>query len=508
MNYVFENINGEQYLKIKEFLLDNFSGQSLTNIPHTIESLKFPSQKVSLIYYNSLKVMVQGSSSELDTIIRKMKEKLKLECKSEIKKKLPSQGEHTLSKEFIIGFDESGRGETFGSLFVGGVKVSKADLDYLYGMVGSKNMRTLSFQEIESLFNAVKNKFEYFVERIPANEIDSMSLTVLLDRKNLVLIDKLSENPSNEAFIFDDYGVGFELADRLDEFRSKNAEVIVEPNADVNFVASSLASLVARRARLLEMKKLSQENVLIDPDTGKRVYFISGSASNEETKLYLITFRKLFPYSDLPPFVRKKWANVKTIEEEYPKKNFNLCFECTDCGKQCHKLCIYLNPLQKVTELFCPLCGKEIKPEEIKGFFSKNPLIIDTSSIISRVITKDLNTSQYFEGCKFIIPSMLYEELDSKQPSIKVGGNREIEELRNFHEKGRISLEEFDDIEDYSDVMNDKKFMRVIRFKNGIMFTKDWNLSGFSELGAFVVQIVEDKKSYFKKINKNRLSFD
>jgi len=77
---------------------------------------------------------------------------------------------------------------------------------------------------------------------------------------------------------------------------------------------------------------------------------------------------------------------------------------------------------------------------------------------------------------------------------------REIEDLRKLHEKQEISIAEFD-VEDYSEVKNDKKFLRVLRSKNGVMLTKDANLANFSEIKEFVIHIIDNKESYVKKIS-------
>jgi uncharacterized protein YacL len=128
---------------------------------------------------------------------------------------------------------------------------------------------------------------------------------------------------------------------------------------------------------------------------------------------------------------------------------------------------------------------------------------MDTSALISRILSKDLATSKYLNGCCFIIPSVAYEEMDTKQPSKKAGGANEIQYIRQNEKTGLIKLLEFN-VEDYSDVANDKKFLRVIQAKNGIMLTQDSNLAGFSSIGNFVVYVVESKEIYMKRLEKTK----
>ena len=46
-------------------------------------------------------------------------------------------------------------------------------------------------------------------------------------------------------------------------------------------------------------------------EDGKIAYPGSGNAGNVQTEKYLEAFKKLYPSKDLPPFVRRKWSNVK-----------------------------------------------------------------------------------------------------------------------------------------------------------------------------------------------------
>ena len=223
----------------------------------------------------------------------------------------------------------------------------------------------------------------------------------------------------------------------------------------------------------------------------------------QKPKKYLLAYRRLYPYSDFPSFVRKRWKNVQGIEKEFPKKKSKLYFSCDHCKNEIYKMCIYFCQKDMKTKCFCSLCGEEITPEEIKNFFSNNPIVIDTSALISRVISKDLATSQYLKGCLFVIPSIAYEEMDTKQPAKKLGGTNEIQYLRQNQKIGLIGLSDFK-VEDYSDVANDKKFLRVIQAKNGIMLTQDSNLAGFSSIGNFVINIVESRESYIKKLEKSK----
>jgi len=501
MNFVYENIEEKDYKEIRSVLCKKIGAPKEESIEHCIEAIKFSNTKGSLNvrYYKTKKLMFQGNLEDIDSILKDIKEDLGIMPNEAKNLSQSSFSEPKNNKDFFLGFDEAGKGETFGSLFLGGVKIEKKNLEYLGGMLGGKNIKKMNKIQIENLFNAIRDKFSYEIKQNPPKHIDSLQMNTLLDRGYIELIKKLNEEPSKMALFLDDYGIGYELKSKLTELEKNGSYIVVSSNADEEYLACSLASLISRRARLIEMDYLSKENIILDPQTGEKVFFNNGSPSNPETEKYLITYRKLYPFSDFPPFIRTKWGNVREIETRFPKQVSNLSFKCKYCNEEGYKICMFYDNVNKITECFCPRCSKKIDVMELRGFFKNKDIIIDTSVIISRIISKDLETEKHLEGCKFVIPSMLYDELDSKQPTIKLGGTREIENLRKLHEKKEITLIEFD-VEDYSEVKNDKKFLRVLRNKNGVMLTKDSNLANFSEIKEFVIHIIDDKNSYIKKM--------
>lgn len=499
MNFVYENIEEEKYEKVKLILFKNIGKPTTEKVEYCIEALKFSNSQGSLLlrYYKTKKLMLQGNLKDVDSIIEKIKQNLEISPSKKDKRDPDSFPEMKINKDFFLGFDESGRGETFGSLFLSGVIIKKENLEYIKGMLGRKNIKRMKKNQLDNLFNAIKNKFSYEIIQNSVKEIDSLQITVLLDRGYIKLIKKLSKQNNQEALFLDDYGVGYELKTELDKMESKGSHIVVAQKADIECLASSLASLISRRARLSEMENLSKNNIIIDPDNGEKISFSSSSASDSDTEKYLIVYRKLYPFSDFPYFVRTKWGNVREIERRFPKRRNTISFKCKYCGEESYKICMHYNLSKLTTECFCQQCGKKIDVVELKGFFKDKDIIIDTSVIISRIISKDFETNKHLEGCKFIIPSILYDELDSKQPKIKMGGGKEIEYLRKLHENGDIILEEFE-VEDYTEVKNDKKFLRILRNKNGVMLTKDRNLSNFSELSEFVIHIIDNKETYLK----------
>ena len=84
-------------------------------------------------------------------------------------------------------------------------------------------------------------------------------------------------------------------------------------------IACKIASLGARALRVKEIEELDKKFILIEEQTGEKIYPSAGSSSNINTKRYLKLFRKQNPTLDFPAFVRTKWNNVKLIDIKYHK---------------------------------------------------------------------------------------------------------------------------------------------------------------------------------------------
>ena len=121
--------------------------------------------------------------------------------------------------------------------------------------------------------------------------------------------------------IIDDYGIQKGLKLFFDKLRSKEHVVIVEHKADEKYVICQAASVVARKERLEEVRNLNREFKMQD-ESGKIIYPGTGNPNNPQTMEYLEAYMKLYPKKDLPPFVRRKWSNVKKLlQKKHSQKN-------------------------------------------------------------------------------------------------------------------------------------------------------------------------------------------
>lgn len=214
----------------------------------------------------------------------------------------------------------------------------------------------------------------------------------------------------------------------------------------------------------------------------------SGSASNIITERYLIEYRKNYPFSEFPPFVRKKWNNVIQVEIKHPKQIDKFFIPCFYCKKSLTLIYMRYN-INIGTKLYCPECGNLIPVPEFKKYFNSRLIALDTSTIISRIVSKDLHSTRILQGNKFLLPTFVYEELDTKGPNLKKGGQKEILELKEMKMKGIIEFEDVDTHLLAHGLSNDRKILSVLVNQNAVLLTKDKTMTSFGKVNHFVLSI-------------------
>lgn len=441
--------------------------------------------KISFTYYIKGTLMIQSSPS--NTVYAKIASDISdsLSIKPVTKTEPQPKEESELISEYYVGCDEAGAGESFGSMFLGCTIIHKDQLDGICNIVRGKNIRELKKQEVNQILNAISGTYSADVKIYSAYDMDNNSKNVLLDRGYIELISKIISGKSSVSVMIDDYGVRPEMIKFVDELKKNDVEVIVKTKADEEYTAVKVASLIARKARLAEIDQINSEYVIVDKENQEMILPEAGSASNPNTIMYLTEFRKRNPYAELPPFVRKKWHNVDQFEKKYPRLSSGLFVKCQHCSTELTRIDIRYDK-QKGTKLYCTKCANLIAVSHFQAYFNKNLIVLDTSTLISRIVSKDLKSNCYFKSNCFLIPTFVYEELDTKQPDKKKGGMNEISELSEFKRLGVIGLDDVDTHILAHGVANDKKLLKVLGTRNATLLTKDANMASFAEIDHFV----------------------
>ena len=206
----------------------------------------------------------------------------------------------------IVAIDEAGRGPLIGPMVMAGVLVDEEGSDSLKSL-GVKDSKLLSQKKRVVLFKritSVAKKYKIIVlspkEIDDALNSDDLNLNWLEAHTTAKIINSLKPEkaiidcPSNNISAYKNY-----LKNLLDD---KNIELVVEHKADLNYVESAAASILAKVTREEEIEKLKKDvgdfgsGYLTDPKTTK--FF------EENAEKHPDIFRKTWaPY--------KKWLHMK-----------------------------------------------------------------------------------------------------------------------------------------------------------------------------------------------------
>jgi len=312
--HTFEKISHSVYQEIKNFIKLKYKIQvSAKTSPGLEESFDILSESIKAHYYTKGKLLFQSSPTNKTyaNLISDIDRKFSLNTLDEMEEtptEIPSD------VKYFVGCDESGAGETFGSMFLGCVTVDAENIKNIEQIFDIQNIKALEEHEILEKYDAIKKYCKIFEKKCDASEIDETSKNTLLDRKYKELLDDAISGKEKLCVIIDDYGIQRELKLFVDNLRSQGNTVIVEHKADEKYAVCQAASVVARKERFEEMRNINKEFSLQD-ESGKKIYPGSGNAANPQTEKYLEAYMKLYP-GKLPTFVRRKWSNVKKISQE------------------------------------------------------------------------------------------------------------------------------------------------------------------------------------------------
>lgn len=325
-NHTFPNISHSLYQEIKNFIKLRYKIQVLEKTsPGLEESFDILYESIKAHYYTKGKLLFQSSPTNKTyaNLISDIDREFSLNTLDEMEENssdLPSD------VKYFVGCDESGAGETFGSMFLGCVTVDADNLKNIQQIFDIQNIKILEEHEILEKYNTIKKYCKIFMKKCEAPEIDETSKNTLLDRKYKELLDEAISEKEKLCVVIDDYGIQRELKSFVDNLRSQGNTVIVVNKADEQYAICQAASVVARKERFEEMQNINKEFSIQD-EFGKKIYPGSGNAGNPQTAQYLETFVKLNPGKELPIFVRRKWSNVKKLLQEKSNQKISGFFE-------------------------------------------------------------------------------------------------------------------------------------------------------------------------------------
>jgi len=421
------------------------------------------------------------------------------------------------TKQYLIGLDESGKGELVGHIILSGVLFPASiseNIERIIGAADTKHKRSFEFWDeiFRNLDNQKRNGLIFLIEKIPPWIVDRYNINKIIDVTYQRILNEFLrkiKDFKNVRIVLDDYGVGDTL-NRFLRFLSQNdAEVVVSHQADEKYLEAKAASLISKREREAVIKAINENNEfeINDFKVG------SGNAGNPETIKWLKEWKK--SGKDWPWFIKKSFKTIRELDKK-PKKRkaipplnenllskkfideFNngrlsigsLSVVCPFCGSvlKSVKFVIFSQNGRKFSTIKCDNCDKLIQDVDFTLRYFCGYILPDSNAISRHVITNDLNSQRFFADFKILLSSVVRKEVDGTKT-----GKRELETLRQFHNKGRIKLVNVGEVIDIFDMESAEKDEIIIKHcleNNAILISGDKSMIAFAvSRNIFVIDI-------------------
>jgi len=414
------------------------------------------------------------------------------------------------TKKFIIGLDETGKGEIVGHTILTGVIFPKEiynKIDLLIGPADTKKKHKFEY------WDEVFKKLDYFrdfgldfiVEKIPPWHVDIYNLNKIMDVSYQRILSTFFRIAKIDQcrIVLDNYGVGPTLTQFLKFLEIQGAKVIVTNNSENKYLEVKIASLISKKIREGVMQSINEKKEFqIDG-----VSVGSGNAGDKQTlewikkwytsgkkwpwfikrsfkTIWQIEGRKIKPRKITPPI--KEDLLSREFIEEFSKGHLSiqsLSVVCPCCGSilKNAKFANFNKDGRNISALKCPNpeCGKIIEDAGITLRYYCGYVIPDSNAILRNIISNDLAASRFFENFTIILCSVVRKECDGTSR-----GKKEFEELRRYNAIGRIKLEAIGMVKDLPDnisgTIRDEKIIEDCLKHNAILLTADKSMSTFS----------------------------
>ena len=207
-----------------------------------------------------------------------------------------------------LGIDDAGRGPVIGPMILAGCLINE-EVEKEFKKLGVKDSKQLTDKRREFLAGIIREKAETFEviiihpEEIDSKNLEGINLNDVEAFACAQIINKINKGFDNIKVIIDCPSTNLEKWKDLVKTKVsilKNLEVVCEHKADINHIAVSAASILAKSTREKEMSKLKEKY-------GNEIG--SGYSSDPATAKFVE--KNLKKYDDHGIF-RKSWATWKT----------------------------------------------------------------------------------------------------------------------------------------------------------------------------------------------------
>ena len=474
--------------KIKDYLLEQGGSEDEVKNPHEVWRVKFSD---SAFTYYMKGTLYSTPSNTNDPAV--------LEAWAHIDSSTVS-GYALPTKDFLIGLDETGKGELVGHMVLTGIIFPKQifdEIDYVVGPADTKKRH--AFEYWDELFTRLDSfrdaGFDFLIEKVPPWDVDRYKLNKIMDvtYQRILSIFFRRAKIDQCRIVLDNYGIGPTLKRFLKFLEMQGAEVIVATKSEDQYLEAKTASLISKRIREAVIKAINtNKNFQIN---GACVG--SGNAFDVRTLEWLKKWHST--QRPWPWFIKKSFKTIREIDgrPEKPKivppirenllsreflDRFNkgtlsiesLSIICPHCGgiNKALPFAIYTNQNgKKISQGKCLCCKKLIDDAGMTLRYYCGYIVPDANVIIRGLLSKDLEGPKFFENFTVILPAVVKKECDTR------GGKVELERIARFASRGRIKLESVGEIlngpNDLSSIERDEIITRTALDYNAILITGD-----------------------------------
>ncbi len=493
-----KNVNSYTAEEIKNYLIKNGGKEQEVKSPHEHWRVRFSDS--TFTYYKKGTLYSTFSNSKDPAVFQAWQQIDSIVGSCYI---LPS-------KDFLIGLDETGKGEVIGHTVLTGIIFPKEifkEIDLLVGPADTKKRHEFKYwDDIFIKLDKLRSRgLDFIYEKIPPWHVDKYNLNKIMDvsYQRILSIFLRKIEISRCRIVLDDYGIGDTLKRFLNFLKQQGAEVIVAQNSEDKYLEAKVASLISKRQREAIIKAIN-ENPEFQID-GLSVG--SGNAGDPKTDAWLKAWWN--KNKDFPWFVKRSFNNVRMIEgrsggikkisppidekllsdkflEDFNEGKLSirsLSLVCPHCGTDLKSVefAVFKKNGKDISGVKCVNkdCGKIIDNVGITLRYYCGYILPDSSAIQSRVISRDLNSSKFFENFTIILSPVVRKECDGTPR-----GKKEFEELSKLNSMGRIKLESVEKIEEIlDDLTNEERDERIIEDcikYNAILLTADKSMLAFA----------------------------
>lgn len=419
-------------------------------------------------------------------------------------------------KDFLIGFDEAGKGEVLGHTVLAGILFPRAlmgKIDRTVGVADTKKSHPFDYwnQIYISIDKLAADGVEVFVEQIPPSSVDKYNYNKLLDVTYQRILNQISnsKNLANARIVIDDYGVGDTLRRFLSALENHGAEVVVVSSSEDTYIEAKAASLVAKRYSQMALNEIrnTPEFQINSQNIG------SGNAGDSATVSWLNAWKNTG--KPWPWFVKTSFKNIREIDgignvtkqtpplntkllssdfvDEFNKGNLSvrsLEIICPSCGAKLKNIKLVFIEIDgfPVTELRCVSCNQLLPDAGTTLRYYCGHLLPDTNAIFRRVLTRDLKKSGVFENFNILLSPVVRKECDGKNQA-----KNELEEMQPLHAQGRLNIKTVGTLLDYREYSNAERDEIIVNHcleYNCILLCGDKNMQTFAVgRGVFTINL-------------------